>query len=369
MDYYQILEVDKNSSDEEIKKSYKRMALKHHPDRNNNSEESEKKFKQVAEAYSVLSDKNKRRIYDLGGNPNNSFSEIDPFNMFESFFQNTDIKSFVNDFFSSQSENAFNGTYDSMMGGPEMKFSIHTFANMPGFENIGEDINFNDILEVSKKKFKDLKEKLNNFKDNSDKNKINKIENENKKLKKKINIYKNNLYNKPETYEISLKIKIDDILLNKYKKIKVKVQRDDNTIENKIKIKLDKLSYYFENEGNKPKNFENIGDLKLNVNIISGNFKYYLRNGNQKCIIAFINISNNEKFIKFSDINYEYYFNIENINIVKEFKINLSDIKDINFIIYLTNSENKKVVNFELFNEVINKNIIEGINKDITEIF
>lgn len=67
-DYYKLLGVEKNATDAQIKSAYKKMALKYHPDRNpNNSEEASKKFKQVSEAYEVLSDSNKRAIYDQYG--------------------------------------------------------------------------------------------------------------------------------------------------------------------------------------------------------------------------------------------------------------------------------------------------------------
>jgi len=66
-DYYKLLGVDKNASDEEIKKAYKKMALKWHPDRNAGSEAASKKFKEISEAFEVLSDKNKRAVYDQFG--------------------------------------------------------------------------------------------------------------------------------------------------------------------------------------------------------------------------------------------------------------------------------------------------------------
>lgn len=67
-DFYKLLEVGKNASDAEIKKSYRRMAMKYHPDRNkDNPEEAEKKFKQIKEAYEVLSDPKKRAAYDQFG--------------------------------------------------------------------------------------------------------------------------------------------------------------------------------------------------------------------------------------------------------------------------------------------------------------
>lgn len=66
-DYYEILGVDRNVSDEELKRSYKKLALKYHPDRNPNDKEAEAKFKQINEAYSVLSDSQKRQQYDTFG--------------------------------------------------------------------------------------------------------------------------------------------------------------------------------------------------------------------------------------------------------------------------------------------------------------
>jgi len=67
-DFYKLLGVDRNASDAEIKKSYRSMAMKHHPDRNkDNPVEAEAKFKQIKEAYEVLSDPKKRSAYDQFG--------------------------------------------------------------------------------------------------------------------------------------------------------------------------------------------------------------------------------------------------------------------------------------------------------------
>ena len=65
--YYDILGVNKNASDDEIKKAYRKLALKYHPDRNPGDKEAEKKFKEVNEAHEVLSDKQKRAHYDQFG--------------------------------------------------------------------------------------------------------------------------------------------------------------------------------------------------------------------------------------------------------------------------------------------------------------
>ncbi|RZC37254.1 DnaJ and/or CTDII domain containing protein [Asbolus verrucosus] len=65
-DYYKILGISKDAPDDEIKKAYRKLALKYHPDKNK-SPEAEEKFKEVAEAYEVLSDKKKRDVYDAYG--------------------------------------------------------------------------------------------------------------------------------------------------------------------------------------------------------------------------------------------------------------------------------------------------------------
>ncbi len=87
-DYYEILAVKRNASAAEIKKSYRRLAMKHHPDRNPDNEDAEADFKEAKEAYEVLSDERKRAAYDQFGhaglagasgrgfNPGDAFSDI-----------------------------------------------------------------------------------------------------------------------------------------------------------------------------------------------------------------------------------------------------------------------------------------------------
>ena len=78
-DYYEILGVSKSASDDEIKKAYRKLAIKYHPDKNPGDKTAEEKFKEISEAHEVLSDKQKRARYDqfghagvnggAGGNP------------------------------------------------------------------------------------------------------------------------------------------------------------------------------------------------------------------------------------------------------------------------------------------------------------
>jgi len=85
-DYYDTLGVQKNASNQEIKSSYRKLAIKFHPDRNPDSKEAEDNFKQAAEAYSVLSDPDKRELYDRYGHQGLSGTGFSGFSGFEDIF-------------------------------------------------------------------------------------------------------------------------------------------------------------------------------------------------------------------------------------------------------------------------------------------
>ena len=89
-DYYEVLGVSKEATPEEIRKAYKKLAIKWHPDKHvDDKKEAEEKFKEIAEAYSVLSDPDKKREYDTGGIDFEDFADFDdfdPFAMFDNFF-------------------------------------------------------------------------------------------------------------------------------------------------------------------------------------------------------------------------------------------------------------------------------------------
>lgn len=97
-DYYEVLGVSKTASEDEIKKAYRKIAIKYHPDRNPDNKEAEEKFKEAAEAYDVLHDPQKRQQYDqfgfdgpmggggFGGFGGGSFSMDDIFSMFGDVF-------------------------------------------------------------------------------------------------------------------------------------------------------------------------------------------------------------------------------------------------------------------------------------------
>ncbi len=93
-DYYEVLGIAKTSDGEEIKRAYRRLAMKYHPDRNPGDADAEKSFKECAEAYEVLSDDQKRKIYDQyghdglkrgGGPATHDFSRMDASDIFSMF--------------------------------------------------------------------------------------------------------------------------------------------------------------------------------------------------------------------------------------------------------------------------------------------
>ena len=137
-DYYDILGVDRSASEDDIKKSYKKLAMKHHPDRNpKNREEAEKKFKEISHAYNVLTDSRKKTMYDqfgeeglqgAGGMPPN----FNPFSMFEDMFGNS----------------------GDMPGG--FHFNMNGMNGMNGMHNMNKQNQTNQEIKKIKVSLKDL---------------------------------------------------------------------------------------------------------------------------------------------------------------------------------------------------------------------
>src|SRR5690606_32065331 len=104
-DYYEVLGVSKSASQEEIKKAYRKMAIKYHPDKNPDNPEAEEKFKEAAEAYEVLSNAEKRQRYDQFGHQG-----VDGAGGFSGGMNMEDIFSQFGDIFGG-------GGFDSFFGG------------------------------------------------------------------------------------------------------------------------------------------------------------------------------------------------------------------------------------------------------------
>src|SRR5438132_11728284 len=94
-DYYAILGVERTASEDEIKKSYRRLARQYHPDANQEDPATEEKFKEIAEAYGVLSDPARRRDYDTYGSAKVPVGGFDPFDLFASFFGADPFRSYT----------------------------------------------------------------------------------------------------------------------------------------------------------------------------------------------------------------------------------------------------------------------------------
>jgi curved DNA-binding protein len=110
-DYYKILGVNKTASDSEIKKAYRKLAMKYHPDHTKGDKSAEETFKKISEAYSVLSDKEKRKQYDTFGSAGfqQRYSQ-------EDIFRGSDFESILNELFGGSGH--FGG------GGRGMRFSF-----------------------------------------------------------------------------------------------------------------------------------------------------------------------------------------------------------------------------------------------------
>jgi molecular chaperone DnaJ len=132
-DYYEILDVPKGASQDEIKKSYRKLAIKYHPDKNPGDKAAEEKFKELSQAYEVLSDSQKRAQYDQFGHDaftrsgagrssgrNGGFEFHDPFDIFRDVFGDGGGGIFEDMFGGGRSKRHSNGPMD----GADLRFDL-----------------------------------------------------------------------------------------------------------------------------------------------------------------------------------------------------------------------------------------------------
>ena len=151
-DYYKTLGVDRQASESDIKKAYRKLALKYHPDRNKEDQEAEAKFKDISAAYAVLSDKEKKAQYDKFGDSQfrQRYSQEDIFRGtdFGNIFDEFDIGGFESVFSKIFSGAGASGAYSAGRGGPAGSFvggfepNSFSGGGFPGRPPKGQDIEY-----------------------------------------------------------------------------------------------------------------------------------------------------------------------------------------------------------------------------------
>ena len=144
-DYYEVLGVSKNADENAIKKAYRKLAKKYHPDTNSGDADAEKKFKEVTEAYSVLSDKEKRKLYDQFGHA--AFDEGAGGGTYQSQNQNGGYQRAyhfnsddMGDIFGDIFGDMFHGRSSSGFGGQGFKQSYGSGFGGGSFKSKGQDL-------------------------------------------------------------------------------------------------------------------------------------------------------------------------------------------------------------------------------------
>lgn len=233
--YYEILELDKDCSKEDIKKKYKKLALLYHPDKNS-EEGSSEKFHKITEAYNTLFDDEKRKNYDLHGTKEDF---DDPFETFNNIF-NEHLSNFMN------------------MG-----------------MNYEKDINLNNIINnltgINNLNIPDMHLKFQTYQKNSnDKIQNNDINND---------MNNNNMLIKPDTIYKDIDITLEEIYEKKQKEIKVgRLRKKNNKYinrEKKVNIYLYDDEIFLEGLGDEKENYKFKGDVLINLNMKE--HKYYKR--------------------------------------------------------------------------------------------
>jgi len=128
-DYYNILGISKSASDAEIKKAYRKLAMKYHPDKTKGNKELEDKFKKISEAYAVLSDPEKRKQYDTYGSADfqERYSQ-------EDIFRNFDLGDILKEFGFGGGRGGFSASFGQ--AGPRGRSGFS--GGNPFFQNMGE---------------------------------------------------------------------------------------------------------------------------------------------------------------------------------------------------------------------------------------
>ena len=275
-DYYKILEIEKNATEEEIKKAYRKLALQYHPDKNQNNEVYVEKFKEISEAYMILGDKNKRANYDSFGYNVNDFTEEDPFSHF-----NTIFKEHMNNFMNMKYENEINigNIFDQIPGFSgfgenfeKVHIKVETFP-MGNFRQINELFNMNPMNPMNHhmNDINDINDNIQTKNNTGFGHLFNNILKKTMDIKKKLN-QKNQdkiIYNKPNDIVYNITTTLADIYNMKKKKLLIsrKRKKDDHYIIKKkiIEVPLYSKEILLEGCGDELFNYIEKGDIIINI--------------------------------------------------------------------------------------------------------
>jgi DnaJ-class molecular chaperone len=262
-DYYKILEIERNATEDDIKKSYRKLALKYHPDRCKDVG-AEEKFKEISEAYSVLSSPDKKRSYDVMGNTEDfNFNGEDPFSVFNNIFQQH-LSTFMNMKFENEInvDNILNNLSGGKMNSPfsfgNVHIKVHTFSDKD-FNNPFDIMNnmSSNMEEIDEDNYKDLSKNTN-------------------KSSKHI---KTNIKKKPEDIIINIDVNFCDIYNEEKKSITVKRNRLRSDGSYSLKNKKFEIPIYgreitIKGEGHQYPDYTESGDIFINIsNKLDENFK------------------------------------------------------------------------------------------------
>ena len=142
-DYYEILGVKRNATADDIKKAYRKLAVQYHPDKNPGNKAAEEKFKEASNAYSVLSDPDKRRVYNTRGHAGVHGMGFEGYTNVEDIFTHINL----NDLFGRAAHGSFGGAFSDVFG-PQHR-TTHTYRGRDQHLNL--TISFADAVNGTQK--------------------------------------------------------------------------------------------------------------------------------------------------------------------------------------------------------------------------